>query len=164
METTNNIPETMKQPSIEERLRLFMQYPGQPVEFSITEHYYKGTLALVDYVSNGVKLKGSDALYHVNMCSLLLKPLGEISDEDKLHCYHLHSAYCKYDETQTYGTYLEAADHVLKQEGIKNMYLRQEPLDFLRSRSYALPYGSHSVEQLVEAGIYKLIHIETSHE
>src|SRR5690349_9520243 len=89
MKTTNKTPETMKQPSIDERLRLFMQYPGQPVEFSITEHYYKGTLTLVDYGSNGIKLKGSEVLYHVNMCSLLLKPLGEISDEDIIETHRL---------------------------------------------------------------------------
>ncbi len=133
----------------EDRIRVFGSYIGSEIIWTGAgiDNGYK---QILDWGNFSLVLK------NVLHWSILVTPLENISDEDKLHCYHLHSAYCKYDETQTYVSFLEAANHVLKQEGIRVMYLRQEPSDYLRKKGYTLPFGPYPVEQLIKEGIFKL--------
>lgn len=88
--------------------------------------------------------------------TLLLKPLSSITDEDAIEV----AKFCHISSHKD--------NHVLKHEGkdlIENYLYRQSNVnginwlrvfDYLRSKGYALPYLNYSIEDLVEAGIYKL--------
>ncbi len=86
--------------------------------------------------------------------SLNLKPLQEISEKDKTDIFQIE-----------FGIYPDTANEIEWGSGWKDTWVKQsgmgtklslEATDFLRSRGYALPYGKYSVDDLVEAGIYKL--------
>ena len=91
-----------------------------------------------------------------DLVSILVNPLSKITDVDKIYCYHKHSEYCKYDETQSYCTLLDSANLIIEKEGIKSMSFLASQIDYLRSSSYALPHSGYTVEDLIQCGIFKI--------
>lgn len=87
---------------------------------------------------------------------LELTPLDQISDEDLLWCYHKHSEMIAYDYTMDFKGLLQSARLWLQQGGYKDLIKYTVLTDYLRSKSYAMPYIGHSVQQLIEAGYMKL--------
>ncbi len=105
-----------------------------------------------------VEVLGSEKLFPINDCYLELQPLGVdgISDHDAQHI----------NEKFKLGIGNNPDLHFFKTKLI-NSITRGDvdcgvfpniliyAVDYLRSCGYALPYKGYSVEQLVEAGIYK---------
>ena len=91
-----------------------------------------------------------------NKVSLLVKPTSGISDEDLIKCYHLHSSAIGYDYTQDFKDILTCAKHWLENGGKRDLLKYSICVDYLRANGYAVPYEYYSVDQLTEAGIFKL--------
>ncbi len=142
------------QPTAEERMRIFMQYPGQ--EFIINDYgkatavikFRLGSIEVLDPMSNhnGHFSIPPDEAY-VN-----LKPLGRISDEHKVALEQLCGMK---NSRQTLQMILFDLHNRTSIVG-PNVHWVQIITDQCREWGYAVPYKNWSVEQLVEFGIYKL--------
>ncbi len=88
---------------------------------------------------------------------LLLKSLGEISDQDAYNIGVLLNPLPTYGNPKKVGQ--DIAKHILEPNSTYayNYLMAQKITDFLRSHGYALPYMQWSVEELVEFGIFKII-------
>lgn len=90
---------------------------------------------------------------------LQLKPLSQISDEDLLKCYHLHSSSIGYDYTMDFAPVDEMVNHWMEHGGNKDIQKNSLTVDYLRSKGHALPWMGLSVEEMVNVGWIKLIEI-----
>lgn len=151
METTKNTPAAIDYKTM---IKVFMQYWGQ--KFIYTAGNECELLIRGCSLVNGIYvfvIEQQSTLWPIGGCVIELKPLGEISKEDRAKVVEILQI--KDVVNITVGAFLQ---ELLKSE--YNTYRADftlQAIDFLRSRGYALPYGEYSVEQLVEAGIYKLI-------
>lgn len=164
MEKNRNSMETAVKPTIQERLRIFMQYPSQKIEWR--EH--SGT-SLLDIIGFSTK-EATESIYFLMgkitrpellHTSILVKPLMGISDEDLLET-------CLVGITppisvREKGQILKNKEHIVKSfldidtNRLVPIRVAFNYQDILREKGYALPYKNWSVAQLVEFGIYKLI-------
>ncbi len=146
-----------------------MQYWGQPfeanglfrdgsVEMTIGSVYKSGCIR--DGYYYGLNANNED--FPIEECSIKLKPLALISDEDALMVSEIVRGKNIPDEdkeeiTRNKHHYTEE----FCQRGARPVPTWPHGIiiaaDYLRSRGYALPYGEYSVDQLVEAGIFNLI-------
>ena len=115
---------------IDVKCRFFAQYWG-------TKTMYVGGVGLVEVGKGGWNLKHPDFF-------LQLKPLSKITDEDAISMYRgLERNY-------------ESSNQFL--EDYKSIgFLEQSEVDFLRSKSYAVPYMEYSVDELVKMGWVQLV-------
>jgi len=135
--------------NLENKAKFFAQYWGQEVlEDEEADILYK--VCVIDLLNARI---GS------NKCYLRLKPLSKISDEDALFgssllkgSSHLSNESRIYQFKQLF----ESPNFWVNQTNIplNNMLVC---FDFLRSKSYALPYMGLSVEEQVERGWVRLI-------
>lgn len=144
------------------KAKIFAQYLFQNMECEVKTGEHWQQRSFLDEIKNGqIIVTGKSFPYSraisFNECRMLVKPLSAITDEDAIEVAKMCHSFSHKD------------DHVLKHEGhdlIKNYLYRQSNIhgidwykifQYLQSRRYALPYLNYTVEQLVEAGIYKLI-------
>ena len=133
--------------------KVFALYWGQKVcEYSFNEMNKKCFV-------NTRNLLRSEELID-NWC-LYLTPLSDITDEDALATYRYYYPpedfrISSKEEQAFYDT--KVALDWLRNYGSPNyITITIDGADFLRSRGYALPAFEHSVEELVEKGIFKLV-------
>lgn len=146
-----------------DRIRVFSVYIGATIDFKDLKG--GGTLIgvvedIVHFINNqdpngrhtdkhGTMIRNTGAV-------LLLKPLTEISDQDKKKVIAILVDAELFDFT-LWSISPDFCDFVpTPQNSWPTPRQIQEVTDFLRSRGYALPYLNYRVGQLVEAGIYKL--------
>jgi hypothetical protein len=132
----------------EEKAAYFAQYWGQTV---ISDVDNSGVRHLYPVVYSN--------MYRIEESHVELTPLSAITDEH-LHDVANSMGYVNYfnPEVQDSGFWLywKKDGKVIKH---KYFYFRdflQDEIDFLRSKSYALPFRNYSVEQLIEMGWLKL--------
>lgn len=122
-----------------EKQRFFDQYSGQKIVQGLFTPYEAFT-------------QFTDEHYQSKDNYLLLTSLSDITDEHAIEVLK-RSGYSSYNIRT-----LRKAE-LLKQEVI-NLYttrkLNQESSDYLRSKSYALPFNGKSVEDMIELGYMKL--------
>lgn len=82
--------------------------------------------------------------------TLQLKPLNSISDEDALVGYRLLYPNDHYDKDYCIKEFKSWLDDEYGIGNIKHKWVCMNIQDFLRSKGYALPYRSISVEEMVE--------------
>lgn len=133
----------MKQITPEIKAKIFALYWGQ----EIMVWFYTGgekAKSLCKVAGNHMKS------YYIERGCLEVKPLSSITDEDAItlpNGYHktrkeLIDYYCEYDDATA----------------IRRFFADLKPVDYdhLRSLGYALPAFGYSVDELVEAGVFKL--------
>lgn len=121
----------MKQLTPEINARVFALYFGQSVGLMfMPPHIHMAGKPLTVYGPqfNALVEKGYSSCLEV-------KPLSSITDEDAAELNAMHN--------WTKGVH-----------GTKHWY--QDEADFLRSKGYALPAFGYSVDELVEAGVFKI--------
>jgi len=139
--------------NLENKANFFAQYWGQEVLID------ESIDALLEVCLNdllNVKIEN-------NNCYLKLKPLSKISDEDLLEMLRLYNSTMTDADLKslTIEDKLDISDCLLGKADIAQN--ETSPLvylavyDFLRSKSYALPYMGLSVEEQVERGWVRLI-------
>lgn len=88
---------------------------------------------------------------------IILTSVDDITDEHLEVCYHLHNAHIGYDGTMDFGSHLEMVKYWIDMsKGYKDLYNTPSIVDYLRSKGYALPYLTLSVEEQVSYGWIKL--------
>lgn len=87
---------------------------------------------------------------------LELTPLEQISDEDLLKCYHLHSGAIGYDYTMDFAPTDEMINHWMSYNGEEDIKKCSLTVDYLRLKGYALPFNGITVEQQIKRGWVKL--------
>lgn len=145
-----------------------MAYPNANVIYE--GKLYKISSILLNHNSFRIERTNDDRLditdsatAHLDECQLLLKPLSKISDEDAIELIKIEDKNCAYTHN---GEPLSNIEYGAKQGwvyiysdeidlGRKPIYFSEytlsiEQADFLRSRSYNLPFRGID---LVEAGI-----------
>lgn len=125
---------------LENKAKFFAQYFGQYIVTS------KGEPAKWRVLS--FSLLGESVL----STHLELKPLSDISDEDALKLYHLHSGNIGYDYTQDFYSPLEMARHWIDKDPTESMYKYTNQADYLRSKGYLVPFNGLSVEEIIKRG------------
>lgn len=88
---------------------------------------------------------------------LELKPISQISDEDAEYC--IGSVECRLRKNNpNHGDYGMSPSAIFINSIIGNSsyHIGRKEVDYLRSKGYALPWMSLSVEQLIEYGWIKL--------
>lgn len=134
----------------EDKKAFFAQYWGQCVFLTMPSEPNHDVVIL--------KSRWIDYLYDRALPCLLLKPLSQISDEDAIEVIKLSSVYEDKDTDEfvklivksgTFNKYLLEVRPMWFTESIK-------VTDYLRSRGYALPFRSYTVEQMIELGWLKL--------
>jgi len=128
-----------------EKEQIFALYWGQLVIAAKDGKVTEGTYIWNPYYHN------------MNNVCLLLKPLSAISDEDAMKVAKMDREI----ENEQFGA-LETREQITVEEVRINVtefvQLFQFPIvDYLRSRGYAVPYMNHSVDELVNEGIFKLV-------
>lgn len=150
------------------RLQIISQSLGQLLYIKDKPKTLEPILTSIDLRAEGLAICYSCAAGTVNSCwttleniALLKKPLGEISVKDAAEIWRIYTG-------NKFNNSLDV-EVVNGQMLVREMFLEGESkyqhnskralrvYDELRSRGYALPYGTYSVEQLEKAGIYKLI-------
>lgn len=121
--------------TIENKMKFFAQYFGQKL--------------LINFGSKCVVNKLEQI---ISNDYLQLTPLSNITDEDKLKCYHIYSAYIGYDYTQDFDGIHSSALRWYDNEWNKRTENLLPISDYLRSKGYALPWMGVSVEQQIEYG------------
>lgn len=164
MEMENNTPDTIKELPLNDYMHIFCYYTN----ISIEVWWLGGWCILkncgVYDLSNPQVLTfidaGASKSFPVRRCRLLLKPLLNISDEDKRELISLIHGNIGELVLQDVSPTIVAAvvDRVQS-----NLPIPLKAIDFLRERGYALPYKNWSVSELVKLGIFKLIE-PCSHE
>lgn len=160
----NNSTETATKPNIGDRIRIFMQYLGQNFEdtdynprpftlLGLTQGWY--------FEAHDPEAKPEYQLtrHHAGRCSLLVKPLSKISDEDAFEVCNIINPV---QDTAPKQNNIDFGKKVVKEMwGFNRIGLdgadHQKVIDFLRSRGYALPYAKWNVEELEGFGVFKLI-------
>ena len=152
--------ETQKlRPLAIDKLRIFMQYPYEHYYFDNRVAVLEGKVKNINPSDFKIGCDGwTFEITSDHTITVELRLLQKITDQDAIEVAKLcHSGYSHKD------------DYILIREGkdvIENYLNRQSNIygldwlkvfDYLRSKSYALPYKNWSVEDLVEFGIYKLI-------
>lgn len=87
---------------------------------------------------------------------LELKPLSQISDEDKIHICSLLGIANYKDAYGFEDLFVSVNNNIQSYLSDDSIDFTLECYDYLRSRGYALPWMGLSVEQLVEYGWVKL--------
>ncbi len=157
--------ETQKQlPTKTERIRILAQYLGQ----AITTHPNFRPNSKESLNRKGYAKLTGDLLADIEnetfgnwlSCSVELKPLGRISDEDAAEIWRIYT-----DNKFSNSLDVEISNGQML---VKEMFIEGESkythnssralhvYDSLRERGYALPYKNWSVKELEEFGIYKL--------
>jgi|SRR5690606_30900430 len=134
----------MKQITPEIKQRIFALYWGQPIIWmSDKEPRHKHHVC--------AKTMKSTVFEHMR---LGLKPLSSVTDED---LKDLATQVAGISPSE-YASANMVAHKRYKQfiVSIKKEELELDVVDFLRSRGYALPAFGYSVDELVEAGVFKL--------
>lgn len=144
------------------RERIFALYWGQKVS--------KHNTLIGEAETNGY-----GTFREIEFRHLLLKPLSSISDEDAVEVTRIALNAAQYEEFDTCvhrGSFLVEV-RVSNEGNAFTVYIPHDTeelemnfygirgnagkiIDFLRSKGYALPYLDWTVEELVEAGVYKL--------
>lgn len=133
------------------------------------------TLQGIDFVSKQVI--SERVRYPVEWISILVKSLKDITDEDAVEVAKI----CGVSDSDFYTDQFERyrskdrdgndvfGYHLVGKAFIKYIFKRGDRVwhsnprvfitmsQYLQSKGYALPYLNYSVEQIVEAGVYKLI-------
>lgn len=151
--------------AVETRLKIFMQYADQQFEYylpGVKNTWFRCTafycLPDCETMTLAQRVVPRDKLERV---CVRLKTLGGISHAECVEAYDMLFTGEKMTPDEKEGI-IRAALGQMRLITYHNRYdsLRYNEviklIDFLRSRGYAMPYGPYSVEQLVEAGIYKL--------
>ena len=153
--------ETQK-PTPAERLQVFLNYHGHNFDNGRSGYLNYPQILAHKIVIAGSKTDGYTyfiAGYPIQKCSIRLKPLGKISDEDKVFVNKIESElhYGSESGDATYfGKTWDLCGFIVTLDGI-SCDLCVASFQYLQEKGYALPYKNWSVEQLVEFGIYKLI-------
>lgn len=69
---------------------------------------------------------------------LLLRSIKQLTDEEKIRCYHLHSGAISYDYTQDFADILTCANHWLENDSYLIKFACT--VDYLRSIGILLPF------------------------
>ncbi len=160
MKTENNSPETVEIDDLT-RARVFSAYAFGEAKIIPNSRAEKSKL--VPFRGVG-EYMGS---YHycntvgqlqvsVKYCSIEVKPLGGISDEDAEKIGSMLNRHYSGEKAIRIGKKFIHQYVENRMEALFELYQVIEIIDYLRSRGYALPWGEYSVDQLVEAGIFKL--------
>jgi len=99
------------------------------------------------------------SFYAVQNCRVLLTPLSLISDEDAIECAKLFK-WLQVTDTPQLWNHPTTKEKVVKMNDnykygiciLSNENLNQQQIDFLRSKSYAIPFRDLSVEEYVNYG------------
>lgn len=142
------------------RAKIVMQYIGQKLYWN--DNRYFGILKSVtgDYKYYLVDCSLTLGLQHVgiNIGCVEVKRLGEISNEDAIELASLFEpTFCNTYNVDIGRSIANQFKFNNKCSSIMTFNKVVESSDFLRSKGYAMPYGEYSVEDLIQAGIYKLI-------
>ncbi len=158
-----------EKPTPEERARIFMQYAGQQVFFHDEQKNYPMFGVINDskdpnnyYIWDA---NNDDGGPRVDLCSILVKPLGKISRRE---CSKLYLAVAK-DPSMFSKIHPSVQEHTVKSalaimglitysEGGEFMFDPQETIclcQTLLEMGFAFPYKNWSVDDLVQAGVYK---------
>ena len=129
----------------EMKARFFAQYWGQIVAL-VTKGSYTHPLGTMHVVNSHVITNTSSIAKH--RYSLNLKPLSLISDEDKIKIGEILQVYPENVLGWINGEYVH--------EDFQDAFTFQFAIDYLRSKSYALPFMQYSVKELLELGWIKL--------
>ncbi len=144
--------------SAETRMRIFLQYPFQVFTAIHSGHGGRGQMICLDNLIGTITIKDDRLKYDVfiEFLSIELKPLGGISDEDLKQITSIAQKKYTAGELTRLFELMEAVRHGEAEFNHFWPHCIMEITDYLRSRGYALPWGEYSVDQLVEAGIFKL--------
>lgn len=131
-------------------------YLGSDFYMLINDGYYK-----VEKLTIGILTLFNKEDY------LSLKPLSSISDEDAIECLKIKNKHSnsmpfvkiKLKERHNHSIQFICSYHKFSDNvEFLNLYDFTVPVyQYLQSKGYALPYMEYSVDDLVQAGIYKLI-------
>lgn len=122
------------------KTKIVAQYWGQKV-------LYVGGVGLVVVGKGGWNLSHPDFF-------LQLKSVSNISNEDAIEVGKLMNL----SHLQPYSNLISLVKNILDNWNIQgNVILWLKIYQYLQSKGYALPYMEYSVDDLVKAGIYKLI-------
>ncbi|WP_312697095.1 hypothetical protein [Sphingobacterium mizutaii] len=124
--------------ALENKAKFFAQYWGQEV---LSDNICFNKLTVDIYKMSISRLEPS---------SLKLKPLSSITDEDAIEV-----AKIKFP-TESHKHFPDHGKHIIRNKNNRNVMEKMSIIDFLRSKSYALPYMGLSVEEMVEYGWIKL--------
>ncbi len=144
------------------KLQIFALYMGQDAYRTMYYSLEPDTLhpGSYNYVVDPHHLSKLDSDSHPNIGKvhdiLRLKSLDKISDNDCVQVALIagvpdSNAADPFEGKQIIGDYKTGANPTITPGEWG------EIIDFLRSRGYALPYGEYSVDDLLQAGVYKLI-------
>ncbi len=176
----------MKGITNETKSRIFAQYLG--INFSTSIDGCNGPYKLFSVSNENDSVRLNREPYHpflkegysVNDCTLLIKPISKISDEDAIEVgkielgadvllirkekTHLNdnciivfgegTGEVNIGESWEKSYYDNCQD---KYDGHEIHDLNIRVYQYLQSKGYALPYMEYSVDDLVELGVYKLI-------
>lgn len=104
----------------------FAQYLGQNV--------YQKTCDEVN--GNVIQLVSTDNISGY----LLLRSIDQLTDDELISCYHLHSADIGYDYTQDFESVLIMAHHWISIDGYKVLLKYKSTSDYLRSIGIMIPF------------------------
>lgn len=163
METEKNSPETKSVIPDDVRAAIFGPAVGKLFVRTGTGRTLALTGLLVttggrSYWGRTMSPDGVEVYHDVSKLSIEVKSLGEISDEviSEMSSCFFDNYYRNAADLQWLKTCIVAGFTKNVSSGILPASIL-EIADWLRSRGYALPWGPYSVEQLVEAGIFKII-------
>lgn len=94
----------------------------------------------------------------VNEVALLVRPLSSITDEDAVEVAKIVHGNPDFHNVESGKYYINKM--LLVEDRYSPLYFSfyqvSRTIDFLRSKGYAMPYLDWSVDELLEAGVYKL--------
>jgi hypothetical protein len=123
-----------------EKALFFAQYLGQKCNyFSVASNQKQDVVTvngfIIDEISNWITRFNRDPY------TLLLRSVDQLTDKEKIQCYHLHSAAIAYDYTQDFADILTMANHWLKNDGIKSLFKYSWIKDYLRLIGIIVPFS-----------------------
>lgn len=148
-------------PNWKDKIQIFMSYAFNQFEFRTNyqkSEVLKGSIFRFEPPSAIIHY-GVGAWGKCEDFSVLVKPLDNISDSDAIEITKMIDCFrgdAPYQYNINYGRRIVSEMWGFNRHGLYGRHLLQVT-DYLREKGYALPYKNWSVEQLVEAGIYKLI-------
>lgn len=120
--------------TLENKTAFLDQYSGQEILAFVRNPYIKFTVAGEDI----------DLLEYDSELYLVLKPLSSITDEDAIAVADI----VRLSSTER--------DREVKARDLLSSYITSQVADYLRSKSYALPFRDISVEEQISFGWIKL--------
>lgn len=116
--------------------------------------YYGQNVAQYKYYDDNKHHRVKDVSSCYNQ-TLHLKDIKDITDEDLMKCYHLHSGIIGYDYTQDFGAPILMGRHWLTNGGLKDLQKYSVLVDYLRAKGYALPAFGFTIQELIDTGVFR---------